>query len=310
MNKKELFEKYDIFASVFTDSDDPKQLNLAALLENQVKYNRTIDDAEFKRISIPVLIKVWKSLVVKDLASINVMETLKETFSYTTPCGIKEDEVEASDMPLRAVWTQENFASGTFNLDAEAELAAILAMEIAMEIDRKFFQVIRNNAGTNTEFDFDNSLGDTIREKFESLYLKMIEVDDIVKSKIGSGTNWIATSPEIASIFETSSVFKGGIDYTDFTSSLGVCNLGRINNRWEIYKDPLFPVNTLIMGHKGNFDNDCGLFLNLHTLLKLDKNADKNAFFLTRKMCSSGAFRLTPNGEDHYGLINFKNFIT
>ena len=54
------------------------------------------------------------------------------------------------------------------------------------------------------DWDFSTALGDTIKEKYESLYVKVVEVTNVVHRKtLRGGANWIVTSPEVASIFET-----------------------------------------------------------------------------------------------------------
>jgi hypothetical protein len=50
---------------------------------------------------------------------------------------------------------------------------------------------------------FDTALGETIREKYESMYVKVIEVSNLISRKtISGGANWLVMHPEVASIFE------------------------------------------------------------------------------------------------------------
>jgi hypothetical protein len=50
------------------------------------------------------------------------------------------------------------------------------------------------------------------------------------------------TSPEVASIFETATAGFAPAPSETFTSSLGIQYVGTVNNRWRLYKDPLFPT--------------------------------------------------------------------
>lgn len=59
-------------------------------------------------------------------------------------------------------------------------------------------------AQTVASVNFNTLLGDTIKEKYESLYVRLIEVENIVlRASTKEGDMWLCTSPEIASIFET-----------------------------------------------------------------------------------------------------------
>jgi hypothetical protein len=53
-----------------------------------------------------------------------------------------------------------------------------------------------------SKWDFQTALGDTIREKYESLYVKVVEVSNVINRKMVRGqANWVVTSPEVASMF-------------------------------------------------------------------------------------------------------------
>jgi hypothetical protein len=119
---------------------------------------------------------------------------------------VESEEIAAKTRKLKAVWSYEaqQDLRSQHNLDAEAELTAVLAQEINLEIDREVLTDLRNNAGTVAAWDFNTALGDTIKEKYESLYVKVVEVSNVVHRKtLRGGCNWLVTSPEVASIFET-----------------------------------------------------------------------------------------------------------
>lgn len=55
-------------------------------------------------------------------------------------------------------------------------------------------------------WDWDSALGDTIKERVESLYVFMIcEVLPVVEDELSHGKTFVFASPEIASLFEISS---------------------------------------------------------------------------------------------------------
>lgn len=111
------------------------------------------------------------------------------------------------------------------------------------------------NAQTVAAWDFNTALGDTIKEKYESLYVKLVEVTNVLLAKGAKGYFWIATSPSIASIFETATcgfwptynerdkiggVFPMGLPQVSY--------IGAINSKWRLYADPTLKENQVIVG--------------------------------------------------------------
>jgi hypothetical protein len=117
---------------------------------------------------------------------------------------------------------------------------------------------IARNAGTVCSWDFNTALGDTIMEKYESLYVKCYEVTNVLLKKGAAGYFWIVTSPEIASIFETSRGGFAPVSSKEFESNIigGVMPLGMpvidykgaVSARWRLYTDGLMPSNMLLIG--------------------------------------------------------------
>lgn len=177
--------------------------------------------------------------------------------------GIENEEIMAHSRKLKAVWSWEaqQDVRSQFALDVEQELTSVLAQEVNLEIDREIIGDLRTNAGTVSTWDLSTALGDTIKEKYESLYIKVTEVANVVHRKTLRGAaNWIVTSPEVASIFETATAGFAPAPSETFTSSLGVQYVGSTNKRFQLYKDPAFPINQLLMGYKGDNYMDAGYF--------------------------------------------------
>jgi hypothetical protein len=182
--------------------------------------------------------------------------------------AIESEEIAAKTRKLKAVWSYEaqQDLRSQHNLDAEAELTAVLAQEINLEIDREIINDLITSAGTNATWTTGSgsgmgNLGDTIKEKYESLYVKVTELSNVIHRKtLRGGANWVICSPEIAAIFETATAGFAPAPSESFTSSLGVQYVGTVANRWRLYKDPLFPANKLLMGYKGDSYMDSGYF--------------------------------------------------
>ena len=226
---------------------------------------------------------------------------------------IDSEEIAAKTRRLKAVWSYEaqQDLRSQHNLDAEAELTAVLAQEINLEIDREVLTDLGNNAGTIGVWDFNTALGDTIKEKYESLYVKVVEVSNVVHRKtLRGGCNWLVTSPEVASIFETATAGFAPAPSDTFTSSLGVQYVGTVNNRWRIYKDPLFPQGQILMGYKGDSYMDSGYFYCPYVpLTQTPVVLDPDSFTPRKGILTRYGKKMLSEGAKFYARMSIANFI-
>lgn len=226
---------------------------------------------------------------------------------------VESEEIAAKTRKLKAVWSYEaqQDLRSQHNLDAEAELTAVLAQEINLEIDREVLTDLRTNAGTVASWDFSTALGDTIKEKYESLYVKVVEVTNVVHRKtLRGGANWIVTSPEVASIFETATAGFAPAPSETFTSSLGIQYVGTVNNRWRLYKDPLFPSGQLLMGYKGDSYMDSGYFYCPYVpLTQTPVVLDPESFCPRKGILTRYGKKLLREGAKFYARLSIANFV-
>jgi hypothetical protein len=226
---------------------------------------------------------------------------------------IESEEIAAKTRKLKAVWSYEaqQDLRSQHNLDAEAELTAVLAQEINLEIDREVLTDLRNNAGTIAVWDFNTALGDTIKEKYESLYVKVVEVSNVVHRKtLRGGCNWLVTSPEVASVFETATAGFAPAPSDTFTSSLGIQYVGTVNNRWRLYKDPLFPQGQILMGYKGDSYMDSGYFYCPYVpLTQTPVVLDPESFCPRKGILTRYGKKLLREGSKFYARMSIANFI-
>jgi hypothetical protein len=226
---------------------------------------------------------------------------------------IESEEIAAKTRKLKAVWSYEaqQDLRSQHNLDAEAELTAVLAQEINLEIDREVLTDLRNNAGTVTAWDYNTALGETIKEKYESLYIKVVEVSNVIHRKtLRGGANWLVTSPEVASIFETATAGFAPSPSETFTSSLGIQYVGTVNNRWRLYKDPLFPSNQILMGYKGDSYMDSGYFYCPYVpLTQTPVVLDPESFCPRKGILTRYGKKLLREGAKFYARMSIANFV-
>lgn len=226
---------------------------------------------------------------------------------------VESEEIAAKTRKLKAVWSYEaqQDLRSQHNLDAEAELTAVLAQEINLEIDREVLTDLRNNAGTVAAWDFNTSLGDTIKEKYESLYIKVVEISNVVHRKtLRGGCNWLVTSPEVASIFETATAGFAPAPSETFTSSLGIQYVGTVNNRWKLYKDPLFPTGQILLGYKGDSYMDSGYFYCPYVpLTQTPVVLDPESFCPRKGILTRYGKKLLREGAKFYARLSIANFV-
>ena len=226
---------------------------------------------------------------------------------------IESEEIAAKTRKLKAVWSYEaqQDLRSQHNLDAEAELTGILAQEINLEIDREVLTDLRNNAGTVAAWDLATALGDTIKEKYEALYVKIVEVSNVIHRKtLRGGANFLVTSPEVASIFETATAGFAPAPSETFTSSLGVQYVGTVANRYRLYKDPLFPTNQILMGYKGDSYMDSGYFYCPYVpLTQTPVVLDPESFCPRKGILTRYGKKLLREGAKFYARLSIANFV-
>lgn len=125
--------------------------------------------------------------------------------------------------------------------ESQEILNDLLTQELTFEIERKVIQTIRNNVGHIAQWDMNTCDGDTIYEKFMTLY-------DLVKEFADNHQfEYLICPPEVCAIFETNPNFEP--IHLGEISPLGLQKAGKLNSI-TVYKDPLFPTNCIILGNK------------------------------------------------------------
>jgi hypothetical protein len=147
-----------------------------------------------------------------------------------------------------AILAGTNLLGGTIGETAD------LPNELDGYVFEKYWQsTYRSRSAVTINWDVNAAAGDTLKKKYDSLYLKVFEES----TKLG-GANYIIASPEIASIFETTTTnwfspatsleFKSTVAPYPFDAILSIQYTGIVNSRWKLYKHPLFSTGKLTLG--------------------------------------------------------------
>ena len=110
------------------------------------------------------------------------------------------------------------------------------------------FMKVREKAGTKTAFDWNCLDGDTILEKYEPLYVKLVEVTNVIIRKGGYGYFWVLCNPLMGTVFENAMGFKESpTDYFP-QGTEEILWIGTLHRKWRLYTDPLYPTNEILIG--------------------------------------------------------------
>jgi hypothetical protein len=177
--------------------------------------------------------------------------------------------VSVTERKLRAQWSPElaQDVSAFHNIDAEAELTALLSEEVAAEIDREILRDLRKGAAWDLRWDYNGwkrfqsgQAPYTQKDWNQTLITAINQISaQIHKSTLRGGANWIIVSSEISAIFDDLEYFHVSNAAPDQDQyNMGIEKVGTLSGRYTVYRDPYFPPNTVLIGHKGTSLLDTG----------------------------------------------------
>lgn len=177
--------------------------------------------------------------------------------------------VSVTERKLRAQWSPEmaQDVAAFHNIDAEAELTALLSEQVAAEIDREILRDLRKGAAWNLRWDYNgwkrlgtNAVPYTQKDWNQTLITAVNQISaQIHKSTLRGGANWIVVSSEISAIFDDLEYFhvsNAAAEQDQY--NMGIERVGTLAGRYQVYRDPYFPANQVLMGHKGTSLLDTG----------------------------------------------------
>ena len=88
-----------------------------------------------------------------------------------------------------------------------------------------------------------------------------IASQDIYKTTLRGPGTWFICAPIIAALLETASKLEGGIAPSDRPTNMGPNSIeykGKFAGKYDVYVDPLFPEDEILMGYRGNNPMDQG----------------------------------------------------
>jgi len=192
-------------------------------------------------------------------------------------------EIRATTRKLKALWCSEaaDDLKAFHGIDAEAEIVAGLAAEIALELDREIIEDLHTQA-TGFAGSFAASPVPAYHTQVDH-YRNILTIitqgsNRIHKNSLRGPANFLVTSPDVSAIIEqlethgdfrpivapSNSDTRGPVEAPH---TFGVYKVGTLSSKYVLYKDPFFPVvgagsgsgtGDILLGYKGNTFIDAG----------------------------------------------------
>jgi Major capsid protein Gp23 len=176
--------------------------------------------------------------------------------------------VSVTERKLRATWTPElaQDVSAFHNIDAEAELTALLSEQIAAEIDREILMDLRKGAAWQLRWDYNgwkrlpNNNGYTQKDWNQTLMTAINQISaQIHKATLRGGANFVVVSSEVSAVMDDLEYFHVSNAAPEQDSyNMGIERVGSLSGRYTVYRDPYSPSYSIIIGHKGKSLLDTG----------------------------------------------------
>jgi hypothetical protein len=249
-----------------------------------------------------------------------------ETSQQIPDIDIKVDSVAVTAMTkkLKAKWSPElaQDLNAYHNLDAEVELTSILSEQIALEIDQEILSDLVAGATADTLYwsrrpgkflnrdtgaDITNSLAPTFTGTVSEWYETLLEtINDLSarmhRKTLRGGANFVVCSPEVAALLEFTAGFKASVKPEDDQGSWGAVAVGSLSRKMDIYVDPYFIRNVVLVGRKGTSFLESGYVYAPYVPLQVTPTIFGTEDFVPRKgvMTRYAKKMVRP---DMYGLV-------
>jgi len=238
--------------------------------------------------------------------------------------------ITAITKKLKAKWSPElgQDLNAYHNLDAEVELTSILSEQVALEIDQEILEDLLKGATAGTYYwsrrpgrfltrDTGVAIGaglanesllgadftGNVSEWYETLVETINDVSaQIHRKTLRGGANFLVCSPEVANILEFTSGFRASVTHDDDKGSVGAIRAGSLSKKWDVWVDPYFPRNVILVGRRGSSFLESGYVYAPYVPLQVTPTIFGPEDFVPRKgvMTRYGKKMVRP---DFYGVV-------
>jgi len=230
--------------------------------------------------------------------------------------------VSVTERKLRASWSPElaQDVSAFHNIDAEAELTALLSEQIAAEIDREILRDLRKGAAWTAKWDYNEwkygnagsaYAGYTQKDWNQTLVTKINQISaQIHKTTLRGGANWIVVSSEVSAVFDDLEYFHvSNANPEQDQYNMGIEKIGSLAGRYQVFRDPYLPAGKIIIGHKGKSLLDAGYIYAPYVPLQLTPTMYNPFNFTPIKGIMTRYAKKMVNNR-YFGVINVNGLAT
>tara|TARA_Y100000296_G_C5052062_1_gene195346 strand:+ start:7 stop:552 length:546 start_codon:yes stop_codon:yes gene_type:complete len=149
----------------------------------------------------------------------------------------------------------------------------------------------------------------TVSEWYETLVETINDVSARIHRKtLRGGANFCVVSPEVANLLEFTSGFRAKISHDDDKGQIGAVNVGSLSKKWDVWVDPYFPRNLVLVGRKGNSFLESGYVYAPYVPLQVTPTIFGPEDFVPRKgvMTRYAKKMVRP---DMYGLVVVRDLV-
>lgn len=233
--------------------------------------------------------------------------------------------ITAITRKLKAKWTPElgQDLNAYHNMDAEVELTSILSEHIEIEINAEILEDLVKGATAAVRFwsrrpgkfvdretGADVSAGTAppdftgnVSEWYQTFIEAINDVSAVMQRKLRrDGASFIVIGPELANVLEFTQGFAASITVGQEKGSVGATSVGSINNKLDVYVDPNFFRNIVLVGRKGSSFLESGYVYAPYVPMQMTPTIFGPEDFVPRKgvMTRYGKKMVRP---DMYGLV-------
>lgn len=241
---------------------------------------------------------------------------------------VKQAPIQATSRKLKSLWSAEAAEDlrAFHGVEAETELVAVTAQEVALEIDREIINdLYQGSTGTTATWDRVPPSGIAEHDHFRSLLTPISQVSSTIHRKtLRAPANFIVTSPDVSALLQqltTHTDFRPAFVSGDAMTApmdmprpltqhgqYGIYKVGTIQNKWILYEDPFFARDRMLIGLKGQSYLDAGYVWAPYVPLQLTPTfMDPNDFSFRKGLRTRYARKMVRS--DYYGQLRVLNLL-
>ena len=149
----------------------------------------------------------------------------------------------------------------------------------------------------------------TVSEWYETLIETINDVSARIHRKtLRGGANFVVVSPEVANLMEFTSGFRASVTHDEDRGTAGAVRVGSLSKKFDVYVDPYFPRNVVLVGRKGSSFLESGYVYAPYVPLQVTPTIFGTEDFVPRKgvMTRYAKKMVRP---DMYGLVIVEDLI-